>query len=52
MTPGPTLAKAWIEDAKAIASLAESQGFPEDAAVMREFAKKLAQQWRVRELVG
>ena len=52
MTPGPTLAKAWIEDAIAIASLAESQGFPEDAQVMREFAQKLQRQWRVKAVAS
>jgi hypothetical protein len=35
------LARAFAEDAAAIASWAEAQGYPEDAEVMRTFRDKL-----------
>lgn len=37
----PVIALAFAEDAQAIASWAEAQGFPEDARAMREFATKI-----------
>lgn len=35
------LARAFAEDAVAIASWADAQGYPEDARAMREFASKI-----------
>lgn len=40
----PVLALAFAEDALAVASWAEAQGFPEDAEAMREFASKVRSQ--------
>ena len=37
----PVIALAFAEDAMAIASWAEQQGFPEDAAAMRRFSQKV-----------
>lgn len=39
--PGAITKLAFAEDALAIASWAEAQGFPEDAQLMRDFAQKL-----------
>lgn len=39
--PSPVLAMAFAEDAMALASWADAQGFPEDAERMREFARKV-----------
>lgn len=39
--PSERMALAYSEDAAAIASWAEANGFPEDAAVMRRFAQKV-----------
>lgn len=47
---GPQLRKAFAEDALAIASLAASEGFAEDAAVMRRFAIRLDPQGIRRSL--
>lgn len=44
MKISPTLALAYAEDAAAIASWAEAQGFSEDAERMREFAVKVRRQ--------
>ena len=41
MKAGTITRIAYAEDAMAIASWAEAQGFPEDAARMREFAEKV-----------
>ena len=51
--PGAITRLAFAEDAMAIASWADAQGFPEDARLMREFADKLraslpvSQRWTV-----
>lgn len=37
----PVLARAFAEDALAVASFAEAQGFPEDAERMRAWANKV-----------
>ncbi len=39
--PGRTLALRWYEDALALASYVEAQGFSEDALRVREFAAKV-----------
>jgi len=39
--PSPVLAMAFAEDAMALASWADAQGFPEDAERMRQFADKV-----------
>ena len=40
----PVLALAFAEDALALASWAEAQGFPDDAARLREFSAKVRAQ--------
>ncbi len=37
----PVLALAWYEDALALASYLDGQGFPEDAEQTRQFAAKI-----------
>jgi len=54
--PSPVLALAFAEDAMALASWAEAQGFPDDAERMREFARKVrpvmgAGRWAAREVI-